>query len=610
MAGIEPVSGLAVSGSLSELSLLAGADLGKKLSSAFAVDAFLDAGGAYGSMSTGATGFYPSFRAGAGLDLSFGGGLGTRLETSFDYKGGLYAGLGLSLGLVWNPPLPKASKDEGIRLLEFGSVESSSIFPILRSYYEGHPFGKVVLTNKAKNAAEDVHVALMVKNYMDAPKECAVIPSIAPGASVEVPLSGLFNEELLKVTEPTKVAAELKVSVGGTAGSSTTATLTIQDRTALTWDDDRKAAAFVSSKDPWVLDLVGNINAIIKDSRSGEVPKNLQSAMAVHEGLRAYGIGYLLSPSRPFAQEKVDVAVVDNLKFPRQTLSYRSGDCADLSVLYASCLEAMGIETAFITIPGHIFMAVDLGIVPSDAAAKGIEESQLIVQDDRAWVPIETTIRDKDFSEVWQTAAKEWRDSSAKGVAAFYPLHDAWNTYAPVGLPADGSSVSLPAKSAVLPLFSAELDKIVQAQLSLRIAALGPIPAKGAPAKLLNARGILYGRYGLLPEAERDFQAAAKDSYTPALVNLGNVAFLRGDFDTAYRAYRQASVSAPKDPKLLANIAKAAAALGRSDEASSALAALDKIDPEAASRYSGLAQQGGSGGARAAEVGGGSVDWF
>jgi tetratricopeptide (TPR) repeat protein len=331
--------------------------------------------------------------------------------------------------------------------------------------------------------------------------------------------------------------------------------------------------------------------------------------MAVHEGLRAYGIGYLLSPSRPFAQEKVDVAVVDNLKFPRQTLSYRSGDCADLSVLYASCLEAMGIETAFITIPGHIFMAASLGILPSEAAAKGIEESLLIVQDDRAWVPIETTIRDKDFSEVWQTAAKEWRDSSAKGVAAFYPLHDAWNTYAPVGLPADGSSVSLPAKNAVLPLFSAELDKLVQAQLSLRIAALGPIPAKGAPAKLLNSRGILYGRYGLLSEAERDFKAAAKDSYAPALVNLGNVAFLRGDADTAYRAYRQASVSTPKDPKILANLAKAAAALGKNDEASSALAALGKIDPDAASRYSDFAQ-GASGGTRAAEVDSGSVDWF
>jgi tetratricopeptide (TPR) repeat protein len=609
MAGIQPVSGLSVSGSLSELSLLAGAGLGKKLSNAISLDAFLDAGGAYGSMSSSVTGFYPSFRAGAGLDLSLGGGLGTRLETSFDYKGGLYAGVGLSLGLVWNPPESKAKKDEGIRLLELGSVESSSIFPILRSYYEEHPFGKVMLTNKAKKPFEDVRVTLEVKNYMDAPKECAVIPSIAPGASVEVPLSGLFNEEMLKVTEPTKVVAELKVGVGGAAGATKTATLTIQDRTALTWDDDRKAAAFVSSKDPWVLDLVGNINAAVKDSRSGEVPKNLQSAMAVHEGLRVYGIGYLLSPSRPFAREKVDVAAVDNLKFPRQTLSYRSGDCADLSVLYASCIEAMGIETAFITIPGHIFMAVDLGILPSEAAAKGIEESRLIVRNGRAWVPIETTIRDKGFSDVWQTAAKEWRDSTAIGVAAFYPLHDAWNSYPPVGLPADGSSVSLPAKAAVLSLFSAELEKLVQAELSSRIAGLGPIPAKGAPAKLLNARGILYGRYGLLSEAERDFLAAAKDSYAPSLVNLGNVAFLRGDTGAAYRAYRQASTYSPKDPKVLANLAKAAAALGKTDEASSALAALAKVDPDAASRFSGTIVAG-SGGARAAQVGDEGLSWF
>jgi transglutaminase-like putative cysteine protease len=35
---------------------------------------------------------------------------------------------------------------------------------------------------------------------------------------------------------------------------------------------------------------------------------------------------------------------------------YRAGDCDDLSILYCSLLEAIGIRTAFVTIPGHIFM--------------------------------------------------------------------------------------------------------------------------------------------------------------------------------------------------------------------------------------------------------------
>ena len=378
MAGTQSVSGVAVDGKLTELSLSAGAAYGLGLSPALSADVFVDLGGGYG-LYLSKSDLYPLARAGLGLDLSLAAGLGLRLEGSFAYSS-LYAAPGLALGLRYNLPESKAQVDQGIRLLDFKSVECSSTFPILRSYYDEHPFGKAVLVNKSKKTLSDLRVSFQVKNYMDAPKECAVISSIEPGASVEVPITALFNEEMLKVTEPTKVVGELAVTVGGAMGASKTATLIIQDRTALTWDDDRKAAAFVSSKDPWVLDLVGNINATVRGSRNGEVPKNLQSALALHEGLLVYGLGYLLSPSRPFAQEKVDVAAVDNLKFPRQTLSYRSGDCADLSVLYSSCLEAMGIETAFITIPGHIFMAVDLGISPAEAASRGIDRGQLVSQ--------------------------------------------------------------------------------------------------------------------------------------------------------------------------------------------------------------------------------------
>jgi tetratricopeptide (TPR) repeat protein len=609
MAGINPVSGVAVSGSLTELALSAGASYGFGLGRLLSADAFVEGGGGYGLLSSGASAFFPLGRAGAGLGLSLGGGFDARFEASFAYKGGLYGGLGLGLGLSWTPPESKAKQNEGIRLLELRSIEISPVFPILRSYYDEHSFGTVTLTNKSKKEAQDIRVSLEVKSYMDAPRELAVVKTLAPGASVEVPVTALFNEEMLKVTEPTKVIAEIAVTVGGVKGSSKTAALTIQDRTALTWDDDRKAAAFVSSKDPWVLDLVGNINATVRDSRNGEVPKNLQSAMALHEGLLAYGIGYLLSPSRPFAQAKVDAAAVDNLKFPRQTLSYRSGDCADLSVLYSSCLEAMGIETAFITVPGHIFMAAALGLSPAEAAARGIDSGLLVVQDGRCWLPIETTIRDKGFSEVWRAAADQWKDCSAKGTAAFYPVHDAWKFYAPVGLPADGSMVLLPSKDAVLSLFKAELEKIVQAQLSSRVAALGTIPEKGASGKALNDRGILYGRYGRLQDAERDFRAAAKVPFAPAVVNLGNIALLKGDAAEAFRCFKQASAASPSDPRLLANLAKAAAALGKGAEVESALSALKAVDPAAATRYASLAQSGSSG-TRAAEMGDDSLAWF
>ena len=50
---------------------------------------------------------------------------------------------------------------------------------------------------------------------------------------------------------------------------------------------------------------------------------------------------------------ELDKNAVDFLQFPRQTLVYGAGDCDDISILYNSLLESVGIRTAFITIPGH-----------------------------------------------------------------------------------------------------------------------------------------------------------------------------------------------------------------------------------------------------------------
>ena len=274
---------------------------------------------------------------------------------------------------------------------------------------------------------------------MDAPKECGILDELAAGDSVEVPLFGLFNDSILSVTEATKVSAEVTLEYGSGYRQSKASTVLVYDRNALTWSDDRHAAAFVSSKDPWVMDLTGNIVAAVMPVRNPEVPGNMQTVLAIHEGLKAYGISYMLSPNRPFAQAVVDTAAVDSLKFPRQTLGFRAGDCADLSVLYASCLEAAGIQSAFVTVPGHIFVAADLGITASEARSRGLNLNDLILQEDKVWIPLEITLRSSGFREVWREGAAQWRRASEAGSAALYPMHEAWNQFPPVGLPADGS---------------------------------------------------------------------------------------------------------------------------------------------------------------------------
>ena len=76
-----------------------------------------------------------------------------------------------------------------------------------------------------------------------------------------------------------------------------------------------------------------------------------------------------------------NVAAVDYLQYPRDTLARKSGDCDDLSILYCSLLQALDIDTAFVTTPGHIFAAVALGVAPEDAkrlfAYLGMQPAQI-----------------------------------------------------------------------------------------------------------------------------------------------------------------------------------------------------------------------------------------
>ncbi len=616
MGGLLPSGGVAVEGSLNEGELSAGLGISKALAPGLALRGFLDAGLAYGSLPArgslpGVSAAYGAAALGLGLDLKLSGSLTARLDASAVYKFGLYGGIGATLGLGYRlPEAAPAGLPAKLRLLNLVSIDVKNIFPIFRSYYDQNPVGTAKIANTGKATATDLRVSFIIKQYMDAPKECATIARLEPGNSIEVPLYGLFNDRILDVTEATKVSAEVFVEYGVDGAASRSATVLVYDRNALTWSDDRKAAAFVSSKDPWVMDLTGNILAAVKSQRNPELNRNLQTAVAFHEGLRAYGISYVLSPNRPFAKEVVDPEIVDTLKFPRQTLGFRAGDCADLSVLYASCFEAAGIETAFITVPGHIFMAIDLGMTLEQAKARAINPADLVVVAGKVWLPIETTMRDSGFLEVWKKAAAQWREASAHNVAALYPLHEAWKTYAPVGLPADGTSVALPAGDKVAKAFAGELAKAVDAELGARLAALAPLAAKGEPAaKGYNDRGVLYGKFGLFTDAEKSFKAAVKEGSLPALVNLGNVAMLKSDPATALGYYQQAAKKMTGDAGLYTNLARSAAALGKNDVAAAALESLKKLDPLAAERYAGLIQAG-PGTTRAAEVDDATVIWF
>lgn len=300
-AGLLPAETIPVDGAVREITLSAGAGLSRNLSPGMTLLGFLDTGIVFGSLDSGDMVPYASLKAGAGLTLYLTETLSARVETAALYKSGLAGGLSAGLGMSYRLPSSGAAGRGLPGTLVFPSFSVSDIFPSLRSQYEEKPVGTLSVTNTGRKALNGLSFRFIIRQYMDAPRDCLTIDSLAPGETVQVPLYALFNDSILGVTEATRVSGQVLVEYAGREDSRSV-TVQVYDRSALTWKDDRVAAAFVSSKDPWVQDLTGNIMASVMNERNPELTRNLQTAMAIHEGLKVYGISYMLSPNRPFAR--------------------------------------------------------------------------------------------------------------------------------------------------------------------------------------------------------------------------------------------------------------------------------------------------------------------
>ena len=111
-----------------------------------------------------------------------------------------------------------------------------------------------------------------------------------------------------------------------------------------------------------------------------------EQAGAIYKALTSMGVKYVNTPVS-FGEG------IQRVKFPAETLEDRSGNCIDLSVLFASAFELLDMRPAILIIPGHAFVGV------------------YSWKDSKEIIPIEATMIGKStFREAWDFACKEWND--------------------------------------------------------------------------------------------------------------------------------------------------------------------------------------------------------
>jgi hypothetical protein len=337
-------------------------------------------------------------------------------------------------------------------------TEQRRVFPVSYAWYERNPAASVRITNNEPNTITNINLSFFMERYMNQPAPFATIDQLLPGESAELPLTALFNESMLDLTENIDANGLVSInyrSLGARKQTGFSLLMPIFHRNALSWDDDRRAASFVSARDPAALYFAKYSAQTVRGRLKPNLPVNVQNALALFETLRLYGITYVIDPASSYIELSDNASALDSLNYPYETLYYRAGDCDDLSILYCAMLEVLGIETAFITIPGHIYMAFN----PADEEWSKRNTDNLIEANGKFWFPIEITIPGEGFMQAWRTGVREWNNAEAN--RSIFPMADSWTLYPPVSVPGAGERLpAMPEPSAIERAFDSESGRL------------------------------------------------------------------------------------------------------------------------------------------------------
>lgn len=477
--------------------------------------------------------------------------------------------------------------------LEIAAVDSGLIFASAYKYYESHALGKVTVRNNTDAAFAKVKMSFSIKGFMDFPSEVE-IEEVQPRTQVEVLLKPVFSNRILEVTENTPVQSEVGLTyyLAGEAKTITRSVpVTVYERHAMVWDQKDKLGAFVTPKDPPVAEFTRAVIRPYVEAYPNLHP-SLVYARALYDGLGVLGLKYIIDPTSPFQQFSESAGSVDYLQYPRDTLARKSGDCDDLSVLFAASLENIGIGSAFIDVPGHVFIMFNTGVKEKDKSTLGFADQMLILHEGTVWIPLEMTMVGSSFTRAWQKAVEEYRDWSAKGKIEIVNTQKAWDTFRPVTLPSSDVRTAKVGREEIEAMFKDELEGLAAQRLAnLSAEYLDTLKKNPGDGNALGQLGFLYAENGLYAEALEQFQKmlASDKNNSTALNNIGNINYLQERLEDAKIAYEASLSSSPEDAGTMANLARVLLRLGKKDQARNQFRAAASLDPRVFRQYGDLA---------------------
>ncbi len=537
----------------------------------------------------------------------------------FDDFNGITMGIGFSGHYRFGEDPDSASAI--IRSLRFDELNIDPLFAAMQSYYTVNPVGTVTMVNTEKSAIKDVRVYFFQEGYMDSPTPCAAFNQIESGEEIEVDLLASFNQEVFSTEGITPLTGNIIVeyiSKSRPASQNQPVSYELYDKRSLTWDDDRKVSAFITPADSALQNYTSHIRQACREEVRDAFNLPLQTAMQVFHALGELGILYQQDPSSPFVEAQGNPVTVDSITLPRDTLKRITGDCDDLTVLYCSLLETAGIETAIITVPGHIYMAFNTKTQSSRYATLNPNRNMTISIEGELWIPVEITMIGKtNFLSSWQKGIEEWTAyESTPEVRNLYTTAESQAIYRPVGLKQMDLGLQYGSQDEILRAFTRDISTLAD----IITEPLIQDARNSGGKKDYNRLGIQYAQLGNFSEAENAFRTAMRidNRYISPKVNLANVKMLQEDYTNALAIYKEVEVqyeergrgNSGAAAKLYLNIAQVLNAANQSGEAAVYISRASEIDPEGARQFAYLGTPTSETASRASNVAGQTITFF
>ncbi|MFI5348863.1 MAG: 6-bladed beta-propeller [Elusimicrobiota bacterium] len=455
--------------------------------------------------------------------------------------------------------------------VEISSVTLGNIFAAKYKWYLKNPVGVVTVTNNVNLPYQNVKVTFKLKDYMDFGFDTE-IKRLEPKQTVEIPLIATLNNKVLEVTEDTPIQAEFSLNYyenGESRTGSLTKPLRLYSRNAITWDDTRKIANFITYKDEPIKNFMSAVTADFKNRKAAALNPNVLKALKIWNALGEYGVKFAANPSNPFETAHDDPNFpVDYTQFPRETLKRRTGQCSDLASLYAAMLVDSEVRVHLLDYPGHITLMFDTEA--DDAAEAGLPADLLIEHDGTMWLPVEVTYVGKPFFEAVSKAAYAYKAEAEKGRVKIVEVDKAFEEYEPVTMPPSDFTPLTPDPAVLEKRYDEQVAVLAKERYQFLkkhyVDQLSRDP-KDADAQL--QLGITEFQFGGRAAAAAAFTKVLEldANNAAALNNRGGVSFLDGDFAGAEQDFLKAADADASDGDVWLNLAKTAAKLKKADKA-------------------------------------------